>query len=241
MSAATVPPERDRGLVWIGLTPLLPLLGLLPGGRFLLPLMAPMVLWPAFSRAVRAGETQRAFAAAMVWTLLLSASIIVFTQAAPAEAGRSILNGEPYRQEMFAWIETGEGKENRPSEFLPEHALHLVAFAVLTVATGGYLGLALGAALLGYMSYFVGSFAASASAPLAGSLVAWVPWSVVRVLAFVALGSVLARPLLTRRWSAPDRRERRWIAIALAGIAVDLLLKSTLAPAYGRFLRTWID
>lgn len=207
----------------------------------MLPLAAPAVLWPAFSRAVRAGEPRRAFAAAMLWTVLLSASIIVFTQVAPAEAGRSILHGEPYRKEMFAWIETGEGKENRPAEFLPEHALHLGAFAALTVASGGYLGLALGAALLGYMSYFVGSFAASAGAPLAGSLVAWVPWSVVRVLAFVALGSVLARPLLTGRWSAPDRRERRWLAIALAGIAVDLLLKSTLAPTYGLFLRGWLD
>jgi hypothetical protein len=212
----------------------------LPGGRWLLPLAAPALLWPAFSRAVRAGEPRRAFAAAMLWSALLSASIIAFTQVAPAEAGRAILHGEPYRQEMFAWIETGEGKENRPVDFLPEHALHLVAFAALTVASGGYLGLALGAALLGYMSYFVGSFAASAAAPLAGSLIAWVPWSVVRVLAFVALGSVLARPLLTGRWGAPDRRERRWLAFALAGIAVDLLLKSTLAPTYGRFLRGWL-
>lgn len=241
MSAAPSPPVRGPGLLWIGLTPLLPLLGLLPGGRWLLPAVAPLTLWPAFSRAVRAGDLRRTFAAALLWTVLLSASIIAFTQIAPAEAGRSILNGEPYRREMFAWIETGEGRENRPAQFLPEHALHLGAFALLAVASGGYLGLVLGAALLGYMSYFVGSFAASAGAPVAGALVAWVPWSVVRVLAFVALGCALARPVLTRRWSGPDRRERRWIGLALAGIAVDLLLKSTLAPTYGRFLRGWLD
>jgi hypothetical protein len=223
------------------LTPLVPLLGLLPAGRWLLPVLAPLTLWPAFSRAVRAGDLRRAYAAALLWTVLLSASIIAFTQAAPAAAGRSIANGEPYRREMFAWIENGEGRENHPAQFLPEHALHLGAFALLAVASGGYLGLALGAGLLGYMSYFVGSFAASAGAPVAGALVAWVPWSVVRVLAFVALGCVLARPVLTRRWSAPDRRERRWIAFALAGIAIDLLLKSSLAPAYGRFLRDWLD
>lgn len=232
---------RDRGLVWIGLTPLLPLIGLVPGGRFLLPLVAPALLWPAFSGAVRAGQLRRAFGAAMLWTVLLSASIIAFTQLAPAAAGRAILHGEPYRTEMFAWIETGQGKENRPAEFLPEHALHLGGFALLTVLSGGYLGLALGAGLLGYMSYFVGSFAASASAPLSGALVAWVPWSVVRVLAFVALGCALARPMLTRRWSPPDRHERRWIAVALAGIVIDLVLKSTLAPTYCRFLRSWLD
>lgn len=241
MRTPTAPPTRSGGLAWIGLTPLLPLLGLLPAGRWLLPALAPLTLWPAFSRAVRAADLRRAFGAAMLWTVLLSASIIVFTQAAPGEAGRAIANGEPYRREMFAWIETGEGRENHPEQFLPEHALHLGAFALLAVASGGYLGLALGAALLGYMSYFVGSFAASAGAPVAGALVAWVPWSVVRVLAFVALGCVLARPVLARRWSAPDRRERRWIAIALAGIAIDLLLKSSLAPAYGRFLRGWLD
>ena len=67
------------------------------------------------------------------------------------------------------------------------------------------------------------------------------PWSVVRVLAFVALGCALARPMLTRRWSPPDRHERRWIAVALAGIVIDLVLKSTLAPTYGRFLRSWLD
>lgn len=241
MSPTTDAPVRGTGMHWIGLTPLLPLLGLLPAGRWLLPALAPLTLWPAFSRAVRAGHLRRAFAAAMLWTVLLSVSIIVFTQVAPVEAGRSIANGEPYRREMFGWIETGEGRENRPAQFLPEHALHLGAFALLAVASGGYLGLALGAALLGYMSYFVGSFAASAGAPVAGALVAWVPWSVVRVLAFVALGCVLARPVLSRRWTAPDRREWRWIAIALGGIVIDLLLKSTLAPAYGRFLRGWLE
>src|SRR5690606_16687140 len=117
---------------------------------------APALLWPAFSTAVRAGETRRAFAAAMLWTFLLSLSIIVFTQIAPARAGQAILHGESYRIEMFGWIETGEGRENRPAEFLPEHALHLVGFVLLTLLSGGYLGLALGAGLLGYMSYFVG-------------------------------------------------------------------------------------
>ena len=218
----------------------MPLLGLLPGGRWLVPLAAPLALWPAFAPAVRSGRYARAFGAAMVWTVLLSASVILFAQVAPRAAASAILNAEPYRQEMFGWIEEGVGRENEPRRFLPQHVLHLGAFAALTWASGGYLGLALGAALVGYMSYFVGSFAASAGSPLAGAVVAWVPWSIVRVAAFVALGCVLARPLLVRRVWPFGAREAAWIGVALAGIAADLALKSALAPAYGVFLRGWL-
>jgi hypothetical protein len=214
-----------------------PLAGLAPGGKWLWPLLAPLTLWATFAPAVRERDYRRALGAGLLWAALLSAGVVVWTERAPRAAGRGIVNAEPYRIEMFRWIETGVGKENEPARFAPEHLFHLAAFAALTWATGGYLGLALGAALTGYMSYFVGSFALSAGRPLTGALVAWVPWSVVRVAAFVALGSVLARPRLVRDRPAFGPRERRWIALALAGIAVDLLVKTLAAPAYGRFLR----
>src|SRR5262245_65307536 len=102
---------------------------------------------------------------------------------------------------MFTWIASGTGKEVTPSRFVPEHLLHLGGFLVLTVVSGGYLGLVLGAFLTGYMSYFVGSFALTSGRPFVGALVAWVPWSVIRVMAFVLLGALLARPLLVlQRW-----------------------------------------
>ena len=218
-------------------TPLVPLLGLIPGGKWLWPLVAPLTLWGIFAPAVREGSYRRALGAGLLWAALLSAGVIAWTERDPHAAGRAIVYSEPYRIEMFRWIETGVGKENEPARFLPEHLLHLAAFAVLTAATGGYLGLALGALLTGYMSYFVGAFALSAGRPLLGALAAWVPWSVVRVIAFVALGCVLARPLLGRNGAALGARERRWIAAALAGIGLDLLIKALAAPAYGRFLR----
>jgi hypothetical protein len=230
-----------RQLLILGLTPLVPLVGLAPGGRWILPLLAPLPLWPIFARSVRAGRYAEAFGFSMVWAVLLSASVIAFTQIAPRVAADAILHAEPYRREMFGWVETGFGKETSPARFVPEHLLHLGGFVVLTALSGGYLGLALGAALVGYMSYFVGSFAASASAPVAGALVAWVPWSVIRVLSFVALGVVLARPVLVRRAWPFGARERRWILIALVGILTDILVKTLLAPSYGRFLGSWLD
>jgi len=219
-------------------TPLLVLLAYLPGGTWLLPILAPLTLYPTFQARVKAKDVRGAWLAGMSWALLLSLGVILLTQLAPETAARGILNGEPYRKEMFGWIMTGVAPENSPRQFLPIHLLHLSLFALLTYVSAGYLGLVLGAALTGYMSYFVGAYAAASHHPLLGSLVAWVPWSVIRVAAFVLLGALLARPLLVRRLWPFERKEARLFAFVAAGIAADLLLKTLAAPAYGRALRS---
>jgi hypothetical protein len=238
--SASARADRLPGARWLALAPLAPLVALLPGGRWLAPLVAPLPLWPSFAAAVRAGERKRAFGLGLVWALLLTISTVALTQLSPQAAGRGILNAEPYRIEMFGWIEQGVGKENEPARFVPEHLLHLTGFAVLSLVSGGYLGLALGAALLAYMNYFVGAFALSAGAPVTGALAAWVPWAVIRVVAFVALGSILARPLLRGRRDAFEAQDRRWILAALLGVAGDVVLKTLLAPTYGLWLRGWL-
>jgi hypothetical protein len=227
---------RPASAIWVALTPLLPWLVVLPGGPWALPLLAPLTVYPAFARRVRQRRYGAAWALAMLWAALLSVGVIVLVVVRPRIAGQGILHGVAYRDEMFGWIGSGTGKEVTPSRFLPEHLLHLSAFLLLTAVSGGYLGLVLGALLMGYMSYFVGSFAVTSGEPLLGSLAAWVPWSVVRVMAFVLLGALLARPLLVRqRW--PFARREAWLfALGLAGIAADLVLKTLLAPSWGRQL-----
>lgn len=229
--------NEGRSSWFLLLTPFLPLLALIPGGSWALPLAAPLTLWPAFRDRVREGDYFRAWTLGIAWAFLLSLGVIVLVLWMPAAARTGILHGEPYRQEMFGWIATGTGKENTPSAFIPEHLLHLGAFLLLTWASGGYLGLVLGAGLVAYMSYFVGSYAAASGHPFLGSLAAWVPWSVVRVCAFVLLGSLFARPLLARRVWPFGEREYRFMALAFSGILADLVIKSLAAPAYGRFLR----
>lgn len=231
----------------LALTPFLSLLTILPGGAYVLPLAAPLAIYPEFVARVRRGDDRGALGLGLAWAALLSFGVILWTQLVPEYAARGIFHGEAYRQEMFAWIATGEGMENEPSRFLPQHALHLAAFLVLTLVSAGYLGLALGAALVGYMSYFVGSYAAATEHAVLGSVIAWVPWSVVRVIAFVALGVLATRPLATRfpprvarsLWPL-DRTTARWLALAGLGIALDLTIKSFVAPGYGRFLREWM-
>lgn len=219
------------------LTPFLSWLAAVPGGRLALPLLAPLTLYPAFVERVRRRQYGAAWALGMAWAALLSAGVIALTVQAPEIARDGFLQGEPYRQEMFHWIATGEGKEGDWRQFLPHHVGHLAVFVLLTWASGGYLGLALGAFLVAYMSYFVGSYAAAVDHTLLGAVVAWVPWSVIRVMAFVLLGSLFARPLLVRKLWPFERRELRLIAVAGAGILADVLLKAATAPAYGLYLR----
>ena len=173
----------------------------------------------------------------MFWAALLSLGVVLLTLIAPELARTGILRGDTYREEMFGWIWSGVGREVSPALFLPEHALHLVAFIVLTWVSGGYLGLVLGALLVAYMSYFVGAYAGSSGHPVLGAVVAWVPWSVIRVAAFILLGALFSRPLWARRIWPFEGREYKLLGLALFGIAADITLKVLLAPAYGLFLR----
>jgi len=226
------------------LTIFVPLLAALPGGvggGWLLLAVAPLTLYPAFQRKVRAGDTVGAWQLGVLWALLLSAGVILLTIWWPAAARAGIVHGEPYRQEMFGWIATGEAPENDWHRFLPVHLLHFAVFIVLTWVSGGYLGLVLGTFLVTYMSYFVGCYAVASGHPWLGSVAAWVPWSVIRVLAFVLFGALFARPLLVRKvWpfekNAP-LNDYRLMGIALSGIVADLVIKYLGAPAYGLFLR----
>jgi hypothetical protein len=212
-------------------------MGLLPGGRWALPLLAPLTLYPAFAERVRRRDYLGAWSLGLLWALLLSVGVIVLVSLRPGAAGEAILHGEAYRKEMFGWIATGEAPENHPGVFIPIHLLHLAVFLLLTWASAGYLGLALGAALVGYMSYFVGSYAVASAHPILGAVAAWVPWSVLRVFAFVLLGCLFARPFLLRRAWPFERPEYQLMALAASGLLVDILMKSLLAPSYGLFLR----
>lgn len=230
-------PGPETAAIWVLLTPLLPWLVALPYGQWLLPLVAPLPLYPAFALRVRERHYGSAWRVAMAWAALLSLGVIILVAVNPALAARGILHGPAYREEMAGWVVRGVGKEVTPSAFIPEHLLHLGAFVVLTLLSGGYLGLVLGAFLTAYMSFFVGSLAVQSSRPVVAALAAWVPWSVIRVMSFVLLGVLLARPLLLRRRWPYGRREAWLFAVGFAGIAADIALKTALAPRWGLLLR----
>ena len=229
---------EHRDWLLLGLTPLLPLVAAIPAfGRWALPLWAPLTVYAGFAARVRRGDYESAWQLAIAWAALLSLGVVVLAELAPQAAAAGILHGEAYRREMFGWIATGATPENDWRQFLPVHLEHLGLFLLLTWVSGGYLGLVLGAALVDYMSYFVGSYALASGHPVLGAVAAWVPWSVLRVLAFVLLGALFSRPLLARKPWPFAGRELRLMALAAAGLVADALVKAALAPAYGLWLR----
>jgi hypothetical protein len=219
------------------LAPIAVLLGL-RGGRFVLPVLTTMAVYPCFARLVVDARRTAAVAAALLWAASLSGTLIALTAHDPAGVGAVVLNGPAYRDELFAFIATGAGRESEPARFLPQHAAHLGLFVAATLATGGLLGLATGAVLIGYMSYYVGALV-HGPAPALALLYGWSPWAVTRVVAYILLGVVLSRPVLAlatgRRIPADGVLSMTFAAVVL--LLLDVTLKTLLAPHWPALLR----
>lgn len=215
------------------------------GGRTLLPILATAAVYPVMAAFVLERRAAAAAGAVLLWAASLSLAVIAAAALDPDAAGAAVLGGPRYRDEMFAYVRAGDGRETDPSRFVPQHLLHLAAFAALTFVTGGLLGILLGAVLVGYMSYYVGCLAAGGEAARA-LLLGWPPWAILRVVAFIMLGVALSRPLLVRlapRWRAGGTAGPRfwpgpaWYWTALGLLAGDVVLKTVLAPAWAVLLR----
>jgi len=234
--------------------PVAVLLARAAGSRFILPALATLAVYPTLAALLLQGRRRAAAVATLLWAASLSAGVIASAVRDPGGTEAVVLNGAAYRDEMFAFIRTGSGTEGDPSRFLPRHLLHLVAFCALSAGSGGLLGIALGAVLVGYMSYYVGSLAAAGGAPALA--LGWPPWAILRVIAFVLLGIALSEPLLL----AIDRRARgrpgpqdaanraistqtgrpswrSWYIAAAVLLVADAALKALLAPAWAALLR----
>jgi len=213
------------------------LVGFAVNSRWLLPLLNALPACLLMIVSVARRKRAEAIGLMVWWALVLGLSSVALTMTWPERASEVILNGASYRDEMFAWLSTGMGRESTPSIFVPQHLAHAAVFCVLSLATGGCASILMGAVLMNYMSFYVGELiarcAGSPSHALAIAL-AWNPWSMVRVVSFIVLGVVLAEPLLSRAAGrGPDRRGRRaWLVAGAAGLLVDIVLKSLLAPRW---------
>lgn len=221
-------------------TPLLSAIGYFSGLPWLLPLLQILPAYPSMVFDLREGKTSRAILRMLAWALLIAVTLEALALHYPDAGVRSVLHGSDYRDEMIHWIRTGIGREGNPSQFLPQHLLHLVAFVALSLATGSLLSLLLGAALMNYMSFYVGCLLGISARPGVVLLCGWPPWAILRVVAFVILGVVLSGPILRRTAGVPFSWEGRgrWIAAAAGGLVLDAVLKAAIAPGWGRILRS---
>src|SRR5258708_37075900 len=90
------------------------------------------------------------------------------------------------------------------------------------------------------MGSYVGARAAAGRHPVRTMILGWHPWAVVRISSFVVIGVVLSVPLLSRITAITIDKQfaRRLLCVAAAGLVVDVLLKSLLAPSWhGLLLR----
>ena len=208
------------------------------GVPLLVPFLNTLAAFPFMVLALRRGHVHLAVARMLVWALTMGIAATIVSYARPARTDTLFLRGEAYRVEMFAWVMTGRGAESSPAQFIPQHARDAAIFSGLALATGGALAMPMGAALMNYMGHYVGSLAAASRRPLLTMILGWHPWAVVRIVSFVTLGVLLSAPLLSRLCGFRlDWRAARPLAIAaLAGLAVDIVLKALLAPTWQRLL-----
>ena len=215
--------------------------GLAIGHPLLLPLLNTAPAYVVMALRLRRGDRQGAAVLMLVWaaSLALFGTLSFILWPRPVDA--LVLNGPAYRDEMFHWILTGQGTEGSLRLFLPQHLLHLVGFIAASLATASTASMAMGAALMNYMSFYVASLAKAGTPSWAVVFLGWQPWAICRVAAFCVFGVVLAEPLLSRlaRYRyAGLRASRKLLLWAGAGILADWVLKATLAPWWGLWLRS---
>ena len=224
----------------VGGTALSYLVAFVVGIPLLVPVLNVLPAFPFMVAALRRGAVGEAIWRMLVWAAALGVCATLISYFDTSDSARLFLRGESYRREMFAFIQTGMGREGQIGAFLPQHLAHAAAFTALAVATGAALAMPLGALLMNYMGYYVGALAAASAHPGRAMVLAWVPWAIIRVASFVILGVVLGGPLLARvaGFEFKIRSHRKWLAVAGAGLAADILLKWLLAPWWRGLIRS---
>lgn len=208
------------------------------GSAWLLPVLNVLGVYPSYLRLILRGRLRQAAALALLWALFLSQAVVISTCLFPRRAQRVTLIGAEYRDEMFEWVRTGRGEESSPRLFIPVHIRDFALFGAVSFATGGLGGLLMGAVLLNYMNFYVGSLVVSARHPLLTALFGWQPYAIIRVISYILVATVLAGAFwaLVRRRGMP-RAVGRYGAWGVTGVILDILLKWLIAPAWSALLR----
>jgi len=217
-------------------------LGWRAGIRFALPAIQGLLGFVAFATAWRMAGPLVAALAVGGWALGSTFTGIPAFRGQPEQADRLVLGASRYREEMLGWLRTGRGPESRPLATLRAHLVELLLYLAAALASANLLSIVMGAALLNRMNVYVAALLAAARRPWTVRLLAWNVWSIVRVAAYVLLGSACAAPLAGLA-GFPARREPVFLLVLLggAGVAADLVLKLALSRPCGRALSGALD
>lgn len=235
--------DRYHRIIYLSAsTPLALFLGILLG-KFLLPWVQAAAVFPLYWYTLSRGNWRQTASLMLGWAVLLAVLVGLLSFLATGFMETKILNGAAYKKEMFHWVSTGAGPEGDVRQFLPQHALHFLIFAVLTLVSGGFLGLVMGSSLMNYMSFYVGALLVEADSFIGVLLLAWPPWAIVRVTGFILVAMAFSPLVLSRFF--PERSDRRQIRFySILGVSLlllDVILKWRLAGTWQELLKSLTD
>ena len=203
---------------------------------FAFPFISAILIYPLYYVDLRKGRSFDALYHVLVWAFFSSLTLILLTVGLGEGLGVYIVHGVSYRDEMFSWIRTGVGAEGDPHLFILPKIKELALFSLLTLVSGGFLGLMLGSMLLNFMNFYVGCLFLSVHegyfwVPL---FFGWQIYAVLRVIGYVNLGILLSMPLYRRLLGSrfDSGSVRRHVLLVVVCIALDFLLKGTVANAF---------
>ena len=209
-------------------------LGLVLPGKWFLPAINALLFFLLFLCQVSRGKYATAVKLALIWAAATIILQVILSAGWNSLLEEKVMRGAAYRDEIFNWVRTGEGPEGDIRLFLPIHVKHFLLFCALSVASGGLLGLGLGAVMLGYMNFYVGSLIASSGGAWQTILLGWPVWSMVRVAGYITAGTALGAILLDRTADKLEKRKKiiRYLIISLGLCVLDVLLKWALAGSW---------
>ncbi|MBI4435809.1 MAG: hypothetical protein HY590_00120 [Candidatus Omnitrophica bacterium] len=209
------------------------------GSKAFFPALMTLVIYPVYALDLSQGRRDLALFHTLFWAFASSVCMILLVRYDDVRMAQAVFKGIEYRDEMFQWILTGEGREGSLKLFLPEHLKHFLLFCASSFFTAGVWGLAFGSLLLNYMNFYVGSLSLHSHHPLLSSLVGWPPWSVLRAIGFVLCGIALSEPLLSQllRFRMDRHKCYQYFFVGLGFVLVDILIKANLASFWRDLLR----
>ena len=208
----------------------------------LMPFLGAGVIYPLYLFLVGRRCYNQAMVWVLWWAICQSFAVAWATILASERAAEVVLHGAVYTENMFHWIRTGEGAEGSLQLFLPAHLREYALFSLLSLFTFGSAALILGTYLLNYMNFYVGQLVAQSSHPWLAAVVGWPPWSMLRVVGYIATGLALTALALnlghyfSRRFPQLDF-PRQYFLMGLGLLLGDLVVKAILAPSWQRLLQ----
>jgi hypothetical protein len=220
----------------------LPPLLLSLGQPILFAVLPVLPLVYVYARAIAERKPARAAVLALAWAVAVTVATVTAAAHSPQAVPRGIWHAGAYRDEMLRWISTGVGAEGNIARFLPRVLAEYAMVLLLASVSVGALALLLGSLLLGFMNGYVGWVIANAdpkAGPFLAAFLAWPPWPMARVAAFILAGTAAASwghaRLFDRNGPRPSPMPLFLGSLVLLG--ADILLKWTLAPEWRLFLR----